>query len=511
MLQMAETFLEPAKPTMRAMPRHHRLNKPDGARTISLPHGVGQLGLVALYLLAGCAALQPGDAPPGEPDVPATWSSTAAAPEAMLLVEWWQRFDDPTLSQLVADAMHANTGVLAAQAALRQARALRDVASAGLLPSLGSSASAQRGTRGGESTGNSFQVGLDASWELDVFGANRSALATGEATARASAASLGNVQVSIAAEVALNYIALRSAQTRLAIASDNLTSQLQTLQLTEWRVQAGLLSALEAEQARAAAAQLRAQMPGLQTSIEQAAHALAVLSGHPPAALAALVASPAAVPQPAGDLALAFPAETLRQRPDVRAAEQQVLAAQGRVAQADAARYPSFRLGGSLGLNALTLGALGNSAAVVTSLLASVSLPLFDGGAARAQVSAQQAALDQARASYRGTVLSALQEVEDALVALRGDRERVQRLQQATEAATRAATLARQRFGSGLVDFQTVLDTQRSQLGAQDSLASAGADVSADHVRLFKALGGGWRADDGSTQTLPTETGPTPR
>ncbi|MDP1899570.1 MAG: efflux transporter outer membrane subunit [Rubrivivax sp.] len=494
------------------MPRHHPLDGLDAARRVGF-------GAVALWLLSGCAALQPGGTVPGEADVPATWSAAAAAPRAMSLADWWQRFGDPTLAQLVADAMQANTGVLAAQAGLRQARALRDVASAGLRPTLGSSASAQHGTRGGDSTGNSFQLGLDASWELDVFGANRSALATSQAAARASAASLGDVQVSIAAEVALNYIALRAAQARLAIASDNLASQLQTLQLTEWRVQAGLLSALEAEQARAAAAQVRAQIPGLQTSIEQAAHALAVLTGRPPAALAALVAAPRAVPQAAGTLALAIPAETLRQRPDVRAAEQQVLAAQGRVAQADAARYPSFRLGGSLGLNALTLGALGHSAAVVTSLLGSVSLPLFDGGAARAQVSAQQAALDQARASYRGTVLTALQHVEDALVALRGDLEREARLQQAAQAATQSATLARQRFSSGLIDFQTVLETQRSQLGAQDSLASAGADVSADHVRLFKALGGGWRPDEDSgdrrpdedvTPTPSTETRPAP-
>jgi outer membrane protein TolC len=148
-----------------------------------------------------------------------------------------------------------------------------------------------------------------------------------------------------------------------------------------------------------------------------------------------------------------------------------------------------------VGRNALTLGGLGQSAALVTTLLASVSLPLWDGGAARAQVRAQQAALDQARTSYRATVLLALKEVEDALVALRNDRERLARLQEAASAATRAATLARQRFASGLVDFQTVLETQRSQLGTQDSLASTGADLGADHVRLFKALGGGWRPE----------------
>ena len=327
-------------------------------------------------------------------------------------------------------------------------------------------------------------------------------MTTADATANASAASLADMQLSVAAEVGLAYISLRNGQARLVVAQANLANQQHTLQITDWRVQAGLLSALQAQQARAAAAQTAALLPALQTNVAQLAQALAVLTGQPPAALSTQLAAPAPVPQAAADLALSLPADTLRQRPDVRAAEQQVLAAQGRVAQADAARYPSFRLGGSLGLQALTLGTLGSSA-LATSLLASVGAPLWDGGATRAQLQAQEAALAQARANYRGTVLTALQDVEGALLALQGDRVRVAQLQQAASAATAAATLARQRFASGLVDFQTVLDTQRSQLSAQDSLVTAGADVSADHVRLFKALGGGWQPDDDNPSTAP--------
>lgn len=454
---------------------------------------------VLTLTMAGCAHPTSPPLHPRQPDVPAAWSTTSDAPSGTPVeaaAAWWQRFQDPDLAPLVARALRANTTVLGAQAALRQARALRDVAAAGLQPMLVSAASATHGTLGGDSTGNRFQLGLDASWELDLFGANRSAVDASEATARARAASLGDVQVSMAAEVALSLITLRSSQARLAIAEANLANQLQTLQLTDWRAQAGLLSALEVEQARAASAQTQAQLPALQTAVAQTSHALAVLTGQPPAALAHLVAMPAPVPQAQSDLALSLPAETLRQRPDVRAAEQQVLAAHGRVAQADAARHPSFRLGGSLGLSALTLGTLGSSAALASTLLAGVNWTLWDGGAGQAQVRAEQAALDQAQASYRGTVLTALQEVEDALVALRGDRERARRLQQATTAALQAARLARQRYDSGLVDFQTVLETQRTQLSTQDSLATATAGVSADHVRLFKALGGGWSPDD---------------
>ncbi len=460
--------------------------------------GVAAVGCLVLAL-CGCASVSPPTGPALAFEVPAAWAGAdaSAAASPATLVQWWLRFDDPLLGRLVAQALQANTSVKSAQAALRQARALRDVSAAGLLPTLVSSASAQRGAAGGYTTGSSFRVGLDAGWELDFFGANQSALDASEAGAQASAANLGDVRVSIAAEVALAYVTLRNAQALLAIARDNLASQLETLQLTQWRQQAGLVGSLEVEQAIAAAEQTRSQVPALQTAIGQSAHALGVLAGQPPAVLAPMLAVPGPVPQAGDSLALSLPAETLRQRPDVRAAEAQVTAAVARVSQADAALAPSFRIGGSLGLAALTLGSLTSGASVVGALLAGVTMPVFDGGALRAQVRAQQAALDQAGAAYEATVLTALKDVEDALLALRGDRERLSSLQRAAEAAAQAALLARQRYSSGLIDFQTVLDTQRTQLNTQYSVAVARADLCADHVRLYKALGGGWRPDGG--------------
>jgi NodT family efflux transporter outer membrane factor (OMF) lipoprotein len=456
--------------------------------------------LMLLGPLAACSALQPPDTPPTVLQIPSGWSASDAAGAGasgvndVSLAAWWQRFDDPQLGALVGSALQANTSVQGAQAALQQAQALRDVAAASLWPTLDGSASAQRRKLAGLSTANDFQLGLDGNWAIDVFGARRSAVDAEEASVGASEASLGDVQVQIAAEVALNYILLRTAQVRTAIASDNLASQEETLQITLWRQQAGLVTSLEAEQARAAVEQNRAQLPALQTSTVQTQHALAVLTGRAPAsALEGLKAQPSiGVPQARDGLALSIPAETLRQRADVRAAEYQVAAALARVGQAQAQRWPSFAIGGSVGLSAATVGALGNSAGVISSLLASVTLPVFDGGALRAQVRVQQAALAQARQVYRASVLGALQEVEDALVALRGDRLRLASLRIAAEAAANAAQLARQRYGSGLVDFQTVLETQRTQFATQDGVASASADVSGDHVRLFKALGGGW-------------------
>ena len=455
----------------------------------------GTLGLA--LLLQGCAHRAPVASESPGAALPVAWNAplpagVAVLPQADDLARWWERFGDPQLSALVAQALQAHPSALSAQAALRQARAQARVQAAGMLPDVSLSGSAQRSRSGGQ-TGNSFQVGLDAGWEPDLFGRLDAGVQASEADARAAQASLEQVHVSLSAEVALQYISLRSLQQRLAIAQRNLETQQQTLQITDWRVQAGLATSLVAEQARAAAEQTAAQVPQLQASLAQARHALAVLTGQAPAALDAALAAPQAVPQPSQALALDIPADTLRQRPDVRVAQERVQAALARASQADAARYPSLRLSGSLGLRALTLGALGDSASLVHSLLGSVAVPLFDGGATQAQVQVQQAALEQARQAYQLAVLTALKEVEDALVALQGEAARLAHLQQATQAAGNAALLAQQRYASGLIDFASVLETQRTQLATQDALATSQANLGSNHVRLFKALGGGWQ------------------
>ncbi|MFH0782257.1 MAG: efflux transporter outer membrane subunit [Pseudomonadota bacterium] len=464
------------------------------------------LGLLMLTQI-GCGKVMSQPPEANAINVPAAWSLAGSSKETgtSSLAEWWLRFNDPLLGALVTEALQANTGIKGAQAALRQARALRDVTAAGILPAIDGSASAGRSKSGNNNAVNAFKAGLDASWELDIFGANRSALNTGEATVLAGAADLGALQVSIAAEVALTYITLRDGQERLAIARDNLASQLETLEITQWRLQAGLVTSIEVEQARTAVEQTSALLPAFQTTIKQTCHALAVLTGQAPSALLTMLAEVRPVPQAADALALSLPAETLRQRADVRAAEYQVTAAAGRVQEAEANRLPNFKLSGSLGLNALTLGTLTHGSSVVSAILAGVSMPVFDGGAGRAHVRSQQAALDQAIATYQAALLTALQEVEDSLVALRGDRERLLRLQRAAEAAANAALLARQRYSSGLVDFQVVLETQRTQLTTQASVAGARADVSSDHVRLYKALGGGWLPDSGDASPTLTE------
>jgi outer membrane protein, multidrug efflux system len=484
----------------------------DPARGVALFRPAASVVALALSaLLAACAAVPPLGASPARQDVPARWSGLAASvptQPATPLADWWQRFNDPLLTTLVTQALQANTSVRSAQAVLAQARAQRDLQQAGTGPSVGVSASAQRSQSGQADPTNRFQTGFDASWEPDVFGRQGRTVAASQADALAAQTSLADVQVSLAAEVAVNLVTLRGLQARLLIARSNLALQTETLQIARWRNQAGLASSLDLQQAIAASEQTAAQVPALQTSVDQGIHALSVLTGQAPGALQATLAPVQAIPQAPPELALAFPAETLRQRPDVRAAEHRVNAALARVAAADAARYPSFKLSGSLGLSSLTLGALGNGASVVKALLAGVSVPVFDGGAAQAQARVQQAVLDQAHSSYQATVLAALQDVEDALVALRGDAERLTRLQAAAAAAANAELLARQRYASGLIDFSAVLDTQRTLLSTQDSVASAQASLVSDHVRLYKALGGGWTPDADASQTSEAQTPP---
>ncbi len=275
--------------------------------------------------------------------------------------------------------------------------------------------------------------------------------------------------------------------------------QQQTLEIAQWREQAGLGTSLETSQARSAVEQTRAALPLLDAGAVQTAHALAVLTGEPPAALQSLLSTATALPQPPQDLTVAIPAQTLRQRPDVLAAEWQLRAAASRVAQADANRLPTFNLGASIAWASTTIGSLGSIAAA-RSLVASVGQTLFDHGQRNALLAAQQAAFDAAQETYRARVLAALQDVEDSLSALSASRDRVVALHAAADASRDAALLAGHRYTSGLIDFQTVIDTQRTLLNVRDSVVSAETDLATGHVRLYKALGGGWSPADVATR-----------
>jgi NodT family efflux transporter outer membrane factor (OMF) lipoprotein len=454
--------------------------------------------------LTACLSVGPDYVQP-ELDVPADWNRLDISAEPMMdaaksgdLSQWWQSLNDPLLTELVAEALLASPDLRSAQARLREARARRTVAASARFPTVtaaGNASSRESSEEAGSGdTRELYSAGLDATWELDVFGGVRRSIEAAEADLASSESRLQDTQVSLAAEVATNYVEVRSLQIRLRIARDNLASQSETLQLTEWRAQAGLVSSQDVEQARSNREQTQAQIPSLETGLAEAEHRLDILLGKTPGTLHPRLAATGSLPAVPKQIAVGIPADTLRQRPDVRAAERTLAAETARVGVAEAARYPAFKLSGSIGLEALTLSALDNSGASTSTLLGGITAPLFDAGRLRSQVEIQDAVREQAAIAYEQTMLSALQDVENALVALARNRERSEALAIATASANNAAELARQRYTAGLIDFQSVLDTERSVRVIEDSLATSRADGVLALIRLYKALGGGWTA-----------------
>jgi NodT family efflux transporter outer membrane factor (OMF) lipoprotein len=445
------------------------------------------LPLLLLLLLSACATQVPPQA--------ASAPTTAAAPLAQ--PAWWSRFDDPLMGDLITEALQDNLDLGIARTRLAQARALRDQTAAGRSLQLGSSASVAR-NRSSSNTRNTWSAGLDASWEADLSGELASAERGAFADTAAAAANLDATRLAVAGEVGLAYVQLRANRARRALVAESLATQDETLRLTGWRTQAGLASTLDVEQARASTAQTRAQLPAYDTAIAQGEHALAVLLGQAPDALRQRLGDGRRVPQPAAGFAqwpltgqeTGLSAEWLRRRPDVQAAEFAITAELARLDQTQAARRPSFRLSGSLGWQVLTLAALGSPGALAAGLAAAIDWPILDGGRGAAQVQAQQAVLARARLNYQAAALAAAQDVADATSALDGSRRQTAALDAAATAARSAHLLARQRYAAGLIDFTTLLDTQRTQLAVDNNRAAAAADTSLYLIRLYKALGG---------------------
>jgi len=465
--------------------------------------------LACAALLAGCVLVGPNYvAPtPSELHVPSSWQGTAPSTGAGLeIANWWQHLGDALLTRLIAQAMQASPNVQSARAKLREARAQRRLAFGNLWPTASASASGQH-TETSEPSGiggsppqnvaaggsqDLYDAGFDASWEPDIVGGQRRALEAARADEEASVASLHDTQVRLAAEVARNYVEARSFQARIAIVRANLGSQSETLALTEWRVQAGLTSSLDAEQARTNVEQTRATIPPLETSLAEAEHRLATLLGLAPGALHEDLAIPAPIPQVPEPLTIGIPADILRQRPDVATAERTLAAATARIGEAEAPRYPSLTLSGSIGVEAMTIGALTNGSSFAASAVGSLAQTIFDAGRISAQIEIQDAVQQQALATYRATVLGALEDVENALVSLANTQARATALAAAVGSARNAALLARYRYSTGIIDFQTVLDTERTVLTIEDSLNATQADNTVAVIQLYKALGGGW-------------------
>lgn len=452
-------------------------------------------GGIMAVMLSGCA-VGPDTRPPSAASLhlPGDFHSPSGdAADQGALAQWWTGFGDPQLTSLVDRALAGNNNLAAAQARLRAARAAYRGSRGALLPTLSGGGSVNRsetvaGT-GFDST--NFNVGLDASWEADIFGRLTRTAEAARATAESSEASLADVQRSLVAEVALNYVDARLAQARLAVARQNLGIQDNTLQIVRWRVDAGLASEVELQQALAQRSQTAASIPSLEQTFESDSNQLAILLGINPGQIQAELDPARTIPLGPDNVEAGLPAELLSRRPDIIVAQKNLVAALANVGVAQAQLYPALRFSGSLDTSSGNLSNLGTN--IIGSLLASLTAPIFQGGQLTARVEQQRATADAALSTYRQAVLVALQDVENALVAIDRTKKREVELARAETAATESARLANARYESGLIDFQTLLTAQATMLNAQDSHTAALAARANASIQLFKAIGGGWQ------------------
>jgi multidrug efflux system outer membrane protein len=471
------------------------------------------LGLLALGVAAGvgCAVGPNFQAP--ETKTPPIWDGqtmvTAALPsktttDPVTLVAWWKAFQDPALSSLMERAIRANLDVRQAEARIRQARASRRVAGAPLWPQAEASALYQRSKGSSEVGGGGgiatiapfrelFQVGLDASWELDIFGGTRRGIEAATADLQAAVEDRRDVLVTLAGEVGTNYLNLRGFQQRIVIAQKNLAAQKKTADITHRRYEAGFVGRLDVANADAQVATTEAQIPLLEASARSAIYSLGVLLGQEPAALVNELSKEAAIPPNPPEVPVGLPSELVRRRPDIRRAEAQVHAATARIGVATADLFPKFFLTGSFGFSSDDLTRIGNfSNSKFWSFSPSVSWPVFAGGRIRANIKLQNARQEETLLAYQKTVLTALQDVETALVAYAKEQQHQKSLSAAVASNRQAVDLAMQLYVAGRTDFLNVLNAQRELFATEDALTQSTRTLGTNLIALYKALGGGW-------------------
>jgi NodT family efflux transporter outer membrane factor (OMF) lipoprotein len=469
---------------------------------------LGQPGfaVICTALLSGCMVGPNYHRP--EVVVPASFSqelAVATNQPSSSLAGWWREFHDPELNSLIEQAQVANHDVRLARARIREARAQAGVTRSALFPSVNADGSYSH-ERLGENTGNAFvaraagqsleqnfyNVGFDMNWEIDVFGGNRRALEASKADIGSAEEASRGTMITVIGEVGLNYLDLRGLQTQLTVARDNLALQEKTLALTRDRFRAGLASELDTARAQAQVENTRSEIPQFEQDIQRAIHRLSILTGKQPADLESQLAPPAAIPRVVPGIPIGLPSDLLRRRPDIRQAEREVAGATARVGVATADLFPKFYLTGLAGLESLSASDFFNAGSRTWSIGPTLRWPVFTAGRIRQQIKVEDAREEQALIRYEQTVLTSLEEVENALVACGKEQERYAALVKSEAANRRAVELADQRYRSGLVDFLNVLETQRSLLGVQDSLARSERVMDQNLVRLYKALGGGW-------------------
>jgi NodT family efflux transporter outer membrane factor (OMF) lipoprotein len=470
-------------------------------RTIYIQAASWFLVVLLITVISGCFAVGPNYVRP-EAQVSKDWHTqlkgglNTKEMDTQTLAAWWTVLSDPKLSKLIERAAKGNLELKKAQARVREARARRGVAKADFFPTLDATGSASQ-SRSSKQTGSGtisdlYVAGFDASWELDIFGGVRRSVEAAQANLEASQEDRRDVLVSLLAEVATNYIDVRTYQARLATAEANLKTQEETHQLTLWRNQAGLSDELAVQQARFNLENTRSTIPTLRTGLEEAMNRIAVLLGEQPGKVHEELKDLEPIPVIPLNVAVGVPADVMRRRPDVRRAERDLASQTAKVGVATADLYPKFKMSGSIGFDALSVGNLFLSGSKTYSFGPSITIPIFAGGSIRQNIEVQSALQEQYLIAYETTVLNALEEVENALVAYAEEQSRRQALINATTAAKEAAELANTKYQAGLTDFSAVLDAERSLLSLEDELAQSEGKVTSNLIRLYKTLGGGW-------------------
>jgi multidrug efflux system outer membrane protein len=461
--------------------------------------------------LAGCT-VGPDYVPP-KPDLPDRFAEQSdAKPGGGAAETWWRQFHDPTLDGLVADALKDGPDIEIADARVRAARAERAFVAAEDDPTMTAGASVARqhgsgnvpvgtppGGSGPNVGSNLYLAGFDAGWEIDVFGGVRRAVESAEASVGAAIENRHDAELTLTAEVARDYIELRGAQRRLAIAREILEERQDVRGLVAAQFKSGLVGSLDMKRADSELASSEAEIPGLEAEERADIYRLGVLVGKPPEALADTLAQATSIPEASNPVPAGLPSDLLKRRPDIRSAERRIAAANARIGVAEADLYPHFSLTGIAGLESLNAGELATTKSRYFAVGPSISWLVFDAGRVRDQMAIEQARTDEASADYRRTVLAALGEVETALVAYGRQQIRRDALEREVAADRDSLDLAKRLYAQGLQDFLAVLDAERSLHASEVALADAQRDTAVSLVALHKALGGGWRSENATS------------
>ena len=464
------------------------------------------VGMLSALLLNGCM-VGPNFHSPGA-NVPPAWAGVPQMPtghpsmptsQPAELTHWWQKFNDPQLTALVQQALNANLDLQLAVARLRQARAARGVVAGGLWPAVNSSASYQRTNAAAANstvavahTYNLFQAGLDAMWELDIFGGIRRNVESANANIQAAQEGVRDAYVTLVAEVALNYVQLSGFQQQIAIAQNNLEAQQHTAEITRQRFVVGFVSGLDVANATALVATTASQIPVLETSARQAIYTLSVLLARPPDALLQELSETQPLPIIPPAVPVGLPSDLLRRRPDIQQAEAQIHAAAAQIGVATADLFPKFSLTGSLTYQNNLLHSFFAGANHSWSFGPTMSWSIFQGGSILSNIRVQEALRDQAFLTYQKTVLTALQDVENALIAFDKEWQHYKALTEAVVANRKAVDLSLQLYSQGQTDFLSVLVAELALYNSENALVQSTQNTATDLIAIYKALGGGW-------------------